>query len=132
MLLKSTSSALVGAILFLALLPGNVAAQAEQNIQFGGTYANLKPEQRRLVDELYRQYNEMTKHNLKSAEEYDELSLSVRTTFEAVTHALMTTKLTDQNGKSLGTALDVELQLVGYVVLHLGAMDDVVPERADA
>ena len=32
----------------------------------------------------------------------------------------------------LGAALDVELQLVGHVVFHLGAMDDVVPERADA
>jgi hypothetical protein len=44
---------------------------------------------------------------LKPAEEYDDLSLSVRTTFEAVTHALMTSKLTDANGGSLGTALDV-------------------------
>ncbi len=83
----------------------------EQDIQFGGTYANLKPEQRRLVDEWFRQYNEITKQNLKPAEEYDGLSLSTRTTFEAVTHALLTSKLTDPSGRSLGTAID----LVAYV-----------------
>jgi len=83
----------------------------EQNTRFGGTYANLKPAQRRLVDELYRQYNELTKNNLNQVEDYNDLSLSVRTTFEAVTHALMTSKLTDENGRSLGTALD----LVSYL-----------------
>ena len=85
----------------------NASGVQEEKVQFGGTYANLKSEQRRLVDELYRQYDEMAKKNLKPAEDYDDLSLSVRTTFEAVTHALMTTKLTDQAGRSLGTALDV-------------------------
>jgi BarA-like signal transduction histidine kinase len=50
-LLKSTLSALVTAFLLLALLPGHVSAQAEQSIQFGGTYAHLKPAQRALVDE---------------------------------------------------------------------------------
>ncbi len=83
----------------------------EQGIQFGGTYANLKPEQRRLVAEWFRQYNEVTKENLKASEDYDKISLSVRTTFEAVTHALMTSKLSDKQGNSLGTALDV----VSYV-----------------
>src|SRR5262245_52942944 len=83
----------------------------EDEMQFGGTYANLKPEQRLLVDDWFRQYNEITKQNLKPAEEYDKLSLSIRTTLEAVTHALLTSKLTDQHGRSLGTALD----LVSYV-----------------
>jgi len=83
----------------------------EQDIKFGGTYANLKPEQQRLVDEWFRQYNEIAKQNLKPAEEYDELLLSTRTTFEAVTHALLTSKLTDQSDRSLGTAID----LISYV-----------------
>jgi hypothetical protein len=110
---------LMGAILIL-IDPGfSVFSQTskkqgvtqEQPPKFGGTYSTLKPAQRRLVDELYRQYNELTKNNLNPAEDYNELSLSVRTTFEAVTHALMTSKLTDQNGRSLGTALD----LVSYL-----------------
>jgi hypothetical protein len=81
-------------------------AQAK-NTKFSGAYTNLQPAQRRLVDEWFRQYNEVTKQNLKSSEDYDELAFSVRTTFEAVTHALMTSKLTDKQGRSLGTALDV-------------------------
>jgi len=83
----------------------------EEDVKFGGTYANLKPEQRRLVDDWFQQYNDVTKQNLKPTEEYDKLSLSTRTTFEAVTHALLRSKLTDQSGRSLGTALD----LVSYV-----------------
>lgn len=87
------------------------AAAAEQNVQFGGTYANLKPAQRRLVDEWFRQYNEVTKRSVRAADGYDSLSLSSRTTFEAVTHALMRSKLTGQNNRPLGTALD----LISYV-----------------
>jgi hypothetical protein len=37
---------------------------------------------------------------------FDALPVSVRTTYDAVTHALLTTKLTDADGASLGTALD--------------------------
>ncbi len=100
------------AIVFLLTLSGQpVLAQSPKNQnqgpQFGGTYANLKPVQRRLIDEWFRQYNELTKQKLKSTEDYDKISLSIRTTFEAVTHALMTTKLTDSKGRSLGTAIDV-------------------------
>jgi hypothetical protein len=111
----SISLVMMAFVLFL-MMPGLVVSaqpakkssgNQEQDIQFGGTYANLKPEQRRLVDEWFRQFNEVAKENLKASEDYDELSLSVRTTFEAVTHALMTSKLTDKNGRSLGTALDV-------------------------
>ena len=107
MSLKGTSSGWVVAFFYLALLSGHVFAQTEKNIQFGGTYANLKPAQRQLADEWVRQFNEFTKQSLKPAEVYDDLSLSTRTTFEAVTHGLMTSKLTDANGRSLGTALDV-------------------------
>jgi hypothetical protein len=83
----------------------------EQAIQFGGTYANLKQAQRDLVDRWYRQYNEITRENLDPEDDYDDLSISVRTTFEAVTHALMTSKLTNETGRSIGTVLD----LVSYI-----------------
>ena len=98
----------------------NGSGAQEQNIQFGGTYDNLKPEQRRLVDEWFRQYNEIAKKNLKPAEDYDDLSFSVRTTFEAVTHALMTTRLTDQGGRSLGTTLDL--------ISYLESVRGMIPE----
>jgi hypothetical protein len=98
---------LIMPILLVSQPPKKSSETQEPQIQFGGTYANLKPEQRRLVDEWFRQYNEVTKENLKASEDYDQLSLSVRTTFEAVTHALMTSKLSDNQGRSLGTALEV-------------------------
>jgi hypothetical protein len=111
-------SVIVMGCVLLLITPGfSVSAQPtkqeigiqEQEIQFGGTYANLKPAQQRLVDKWFRQYNEITKQNLKPAEEYDGLLLSTRTTFEAVTHALLTSKLTDQSARSLGTTIDLIL-----------------------
>ncbi len=73
---------------------------------FNGTYAQLRPAQKKLIDEWYGEYNKMTGENLPPSD-YDQLSLSTRTTFEAVTHALLTTKLTDKQGQSLGNALDL-------------------------
>src|SRR6185312_16581583 len=79
---------------------------AKTPVEFHGTYAELKPAQKQLIDEWYAEYNRMTNDHSDPAE-YDTLSLSTRTTFEAVTHALMTTKLTDKTGKSIGDALDL-------------------------
>ena len=42
----------------------------------------------------------MTHDNSQPAE-YNQFSESTRTTFEAITHALMTTQLTDTSGNSL-------------------------------
>jgi hypothetical protein len=111
-------------LLVLSQSPKESRGTQEQNIQFGGTYANLKPSQRRFVDEWFRQFNEITKQNLKPEEEYNELPLSVRTTFDAVTHALMTSKLTDKDGRSLGTPLDL--------VSYLETVNGKIPEaRSD-
>ena len=73
---------------------------------FQGTYAQLKPQQKRLIDEWYAEYNKMMHEDLPPSD-YDELSLSTRTTFEAVTHALMTTHLTGKSGQPMGDALDL-------------------------
>ena len=71
---------------------------------FHGTYEELRPGQRNLVDQWYTEYNRLTGEHLTAAA-YDQLPVSTRTTFEAVTHALLTTNLTDASGKSLGNAL---------------------------
>lgn len=104
---KGAFSALVTASLFLALTPSHVTAQTYRDIRFGGTYANLKPVQRTLVDDWIRRFNALAKPILKPAEIYDDLPLSVRTTFEAVTHAMLTSPLTDENGDLLGKSIDV-------------------------
>ncbi len=38
---------------------------------------------------------------------YDDARLSIRTTFDAVTHALLNAQMTDSQGKSLGRAIDL-------------------------
>ena len=106
--------------------------------QFGGTYEALNPAQKKLLDEWYADYNKLTGDHA-SPTEYNQYSLSTRTTYEAVTHALMTTELTDKSGKPMGTALDLvlaienisgkvtrargDLQFRMYVVLKPGAVD---------
>src|SRR5215472_17061909 len=85
----------------------NVQKQAQSVTQeFHGTYEELSPAQKKLIDEWYLEYNQMT-HDNSQPTDYNQFSMSTRTTFEAVTHALMTTQLTDRSGKSMGSALDL-------------------------
>src|SRR5215469_3570650 len=82
----------------------NKAPAAPQD--FHGTYEELSPAQRKLINEWYAEYNQMT-HDNSQPTEYNQFSVSTRTTFEAVTHALMSTELTDKSGKPMGSALNL-------------------------
>jgi len=88
--------------------------------EFGKSYATLRPEQKKLVDDYVRRYNETTKSKIVAQEGYDAARISVRTTFDAVTHALIKVKMTDANGKGLGRAFDL-----------VDAVDEVMGEAAD-
>ena len=102
--------------LFSVVAVGLVSAQTQPNqkkaatspkpksetLELGKSYAALRPEQKRLVDEFVRRYNATTGSNLVPEQAYDNARLSVRTTFDAVTHALLNAKITDAHGKSLG------------------------------
>jgi hypothetical protein len=79
----------------------------EPQRRFGGTYDLLEPEQRRLIDDWVRRFSEVTGRSVPPDVLYNVIRLSTRTTFDAVTHALLTTSLTDESGKSLGPALDL-------------------------
>jgi hypothetical protein len=74
---------------------------------FGKSYSALLPDQKRLVDDYVRRYNSTAGSQIAPQEAYDGARLSIRTTFEAVTHALVNAKITDENGKSLGRAIDI-------------------------
>jgi hypothetical protein len=78
-----------------------------ETLELGKSYDSLRPEQRKLVDDFIRRYNATTGSNLVPQEAYNNGRLSVRTTFDAVTHALLNAKLTDATGKSLGRAIDL-------------------------
>jgi hypothetical protein len=91
-----------------------------ETLELGKSYTALRPEQKRLVDEFVRRYNAITGSNLVPEQAYDSARLSIRTTFDAVTHALLNAKMTDAQGKDLGRAIDL-----------VGAIDEVMGEQSN-
>jgi hypothetical protein len=74
--------------------------------QFGGAYSALDARRQHFVEAWVTRFAKATGQKLDAAHLYDDLiSMSSKTTFEAITHALMTTPLTDAAGASLGDAL---------------------------
>jgi len=71
------------------------------------TYSELTLRQRELFDDFVEGYNEKTGFGVTPEEAYSELSLSERSTFGAITHALASSELTDADGKSLGKGIDL-------------------------
>jgi hypothetical protein len=124
----------IGSSLALLVLAAGVSAQkqtpakatapqkqASSQRAFGESYATLLPEQKRLLDDFVRRYNQTTGNKLVPEQAYDGARVSVRTTFDAVTHALLSTKMTNEKGQSLGLAIDL-----------VDAMDQVLGEEAGA
>jgi hypothetical protein len=95
--------------------------QASSPHAFGESYATLLPEQKRLLDDFVQRYNQTTGSKLNPEQAYNGARVSVRTTFDAITHALLSTKLTNEKGQSLGLAIDV-----------VEALDQVLGEEAGA
>ena len=74
----------------------------------GSTYSTLHPQPKRLVDDWFKRLSAVVQKPVDPAEGYENLPLSTRTTFNAVTHALLMTKLTDASGESLSdSAMDL-------------------------
>ena len=92
-----------------------------ETLELGKSYATLRPEQARLIDGFIRSYNATTGSDLVPQQAYDNARLSIRTTFDAVTHALLNAKMTDSHGKSLGRAIDL-----------VAAVDQVMGEESGA
>lgn len=69
--------------------------------RFDTRYDSLDPRQQNLVAEWIQRYNRNFGKSLEAKKAYNELPLSSKTTFEAVTHALMWTPLTGQNEEAL-------------------------------
>ena len=88
--------------------PGKVLAKDPQRgAKPPKAYSDLTPRQKELIDSYVADYNRKTGFNVTPEAGYAALSNSERTTFDAITHALSKTELTDRDGKSLGTALDL-------------------------
>jgi hypothetical protein len=88
--------------------PGKVIAHPAKDIDTGRSrYADLQEQQRTHFGPYTDLYNEKTGRNYVPQEYFDSLTISERTTYDAVTHALMNSQLTDEQGVSLGVALDL-------------------------
>ncbi|HYI95175.1 MAG TPA: hypothetical protein VEX68_16640, partial [Bryobacteraceae bacterium] len=88
--------------------PGkHIAASSEHSEKVRSRYPDLEETRKRLFDDFTTQYNKQTGFALTPERHFDSLSVSERTTFDAVTHALMKTKLSDESGASLGSALEL-------------------------
>ncbi len=86
---------------------GKVLADARADADTGeSTFKDLDRDQQRLFEPYARVYNEDSGNSLSAEQYFDSLTVSERTTYYAVTHALINSELTDESGASLGRAFD--------------------------
>ncbi|HNR40515.1 MAG TPA: hypothetical protein PKN61_15875 [Acidobacteriota bacterium] len=101
--------------------PAEEAAPAKApEFKFSGDYASLAPEQQRLIADWCARLARQIGKKVDPPELYAKIPISSRTTFEAVTHALIHSPLTDAAGQSLGAAIGL--------VDHLETVAGEVPE----
>ncbi len=98
-----------GVLLGVLAVAGVLAQQPQQpQRQIGGAYAELDERRQRLVEDWVGRFTKVTGQNVDTGSFYDDiLSLSTKTTFDAVTHALMTTPMTDASGQKFGDGLAI-------------------------
>jgi len=96
-----------GIVVVLVLNLPAVPITAQQPPQrFGGAYSELDARRQRLIADWVARFVKTTGQTVEVGSFYDDiLSLSTKTTFDAVTHALMTSTLTDASGARLGDVL---------------------------
>lgn len=106
---KIISRSLFLAVSFLASSISLIYAQTSEvpASDSSGGFSALAPQQREMVLEWHAEYEKITGNHVDPATSYDTLNPSVRTTFEAVTNALLKTTLTDDKGEPLGNALSL-------------------------
>ena len=90
----------------LGLLAVEILMAQQPAPRFGGAYTNLDERRQHLVADWVTRFNKVTGQTLETPGFYDDiLTLSAKTTFDAVTHALLTTSLTDASGEKFGDGL---------------------------
>ncbi|HEU0007500.1 MAG TPA: hypothetical protein VFS12_16065, partial [Terriglobia bacterium] len=105
--------------------PGKVLAK---DVQRGAKppkiYTDLTSRQKELIDSYIADYNQKTGFSVTPEAGYAALSNSERTTFDGITHALSKTELSDAEGKSLGTALDLVVGVERIAGQYYGRQGD--------
>jgi hypothetical protein len=87
--------------------PGKVVAPPRRERRGPSRYPQLHASQKLLFDQYAADYNTRTGRTYAAHELFDSLSLSEQTTFDAVTHALRQSRLTDASGNALGSPIDL-------------------------
>ena len=91
---------------FLSVLAVEILIAQLPPQRFGGAYSELDERRQQLVGDWVARLTKVTGQRLDARSFYDDiLSLSTKTTFDAVTHALMTTPLTDASGRKFADGL---------------------------
>src|SRR5215213_9270833 len=96
----------ISALLALTVAGGSQKTQHTAG-EFGGNYDSLDSEQKALVDDWMKRFSATIHKPVDPQQAYNNLPLSTRTTFNAVTHALISTQLTGESGKKLGSAIQI-------------------------
>jgi hypothetical protein len=100
-------SGIVGGLPLAVLAVGILMAQQPPQ-RFGGAYSDLDVRRQQLVGDWVARFAKVTGQSLDARSFYDDiLRLSTKTTFDAVTHALLTTPLTDASGQTFGDGLSL-------------------------
>ena len=98
---------IVGGVLLGVLAVAILMAQQSPQ-RFGGAYSELDARRQQLVGDWVVRFTKVTGQSLDARSFYDDiLRLSTKTTFDAVTHALLTTPLTDASGQTFGDGLSL-------------------------
>jgi hypothetical protein len=88
--------------------PGKVLARPQREVEtsFPG-YFDLDLEQSRLLEGLSQKNPSENGRKITPSEYFGTLTISQRSTFDAITHALINSPLTDSKGNALGKAIDL-------------------------
>jgi hypothetical protein len=101
---RRPSRSVLIAIAIVAMSTAGAAQQAPP--RFGGSFSTLDQRQQQLIVDWVTRFIAVSGRKVEPGEFYDDVvRLSTKTTFEAITHALKTTPLTDASGNQLGDAL---------------------------
>ncbi len=88
--------------------PGKLLADSSLDLDTGlSRFSELASAQKELFVGYTESYNEDTGFDLTPEAYFNSMTISERTTYDAVTHALMSSTLTDADGNSLGVAIDL-------------------------
>jgi len=94
----------LGAVVMLTNRPSPASLDVPPK---AGRYTSLTPGQRRLIDDWVGRLGDAAGKAVKPQTLYDDLALSTRTTFTAVTHALSAVRVDAAGGPANATALDL-------------------------